>query len=59
MNIRQIRQQLNLTQQQLAVALGVSVSTVARWESGYTKDLSNLAKARLEELIQQNKGEPQ
>ena len=30
--IRQVREELNLTQEQLAVELGVTANTLARWE---------------------------
>jgi type I restriction enzyme M protein len=35
--LRTLRAQLNLTQEQLAERLGVSFTTVNRWEGGYTK----------------------
>lgn len=35
--IKQARLALGLTQQQFAVKLGVTVSTVSRWESGISK----------------------
>ena len=33
-DLRELRRELNLTQQTLAVRLGVAVTTVYRWESG-------------------------
>jgi putative transcriptional regulator len=45
-----IRQQLHLTQEELAHALGVTVSTVNRWENGHTHP-SRLARNALEALI--------
>jgi putative transcriptional regulator len=41
-----IRRQLNMTQEQFAHALGVSFSTVNRWEKGRTAP-SRLAKERI------------
>ena len=41
-----IRRQLGLTQEQLACELGVSFSTVNRWEKGHTEP-SRLAKNRV------------
>jgi len=46
---KKLRTELGMTQQELAVALGVSLSTVANWETGRVKP-SRLARARLEEL---------
>ncbi|MEH1836815.1 MAG: helix-turn-helix domain-containing protein [Nostoc sp.] len=34
--IPELRQQLNLSQKQFAVRLGVSFKTVNRWENGHT-----------------------
>jgi len=49
MDPKKLRTELGMTQQELAVALGVSLSTVANWETGRVKP-SRLALARLEEL---------
>lgn len=45
-----MRKQLGMTSQELAVALGVSVATVSRWETGKHKP-SKLAIIRLDELV--------
>ena len=37
--IKHVRSQLNLTQEELAHELGVSFSTVNRWENGQTKPI--------------------
>jgi len=49
MDPKKLRTELEMTQQELAVALGVSLSTVANWEAGRVKP-SRLALARLDEL---------
>ncbi|MFN6563750.1 MAG: helix-turn-helix domain-containing protein [Nostoc sp. ChiSLP01] len=54
--IRELRQQLNLSQKQFAVRLGVSFKTVNRWENGHTVP-SRLALKIIEETIRQM-GEP-
>lgn len=54
--IRQLRQQLNLSQKQFAVRLGVSFKTVNRWENGHTVP-SPLAQKLIEQMIRQM-GEP-
>lgn len=49
-DLKSIRQQLDLTQQALATRLGVSARTIARWESGgamhwiYTLKLDGIIK---------------
>lgn len=49
-DLKSIRQQLDLTQQALATRLGVSARTIARWESGgamhwiYTRKLDGIIK---------------
>lgn len=45
-DIRSIRKRLGLTAQELATLLGVSITTVSRWETGKCKP-SRLAIARL------------
>lgn len=42
--LRSVRAEKNLTQQQTAVALGVSLGTVARWETGRAPDTSCVIK---------------
>ncbi len=49
--IRRLRQQMGLTQEKLAAQLGVSFSTLNRWENGHTQP-SPLARKRLEQLLQ-------
>jgi len=53
--IRYLRKKLNLTQQQFAVKLGVSLSTIRYWESGKHFP-SNLAMQKIKE-IQEEKHE--
>lgn len=47
--IKIIRKQLNITQEQLARELGISFSTISRWENGHTIP-SKLAKTCLLEF---------
>jgi len=47
-----LRSKLQLTQEQFAAKLGVTVSTVNRWENGKNKP-SPMAKLRIEELWQE------
>ena len=49
--VKSLRAALNLTQEQFAAKLGVTVSTVNRWENGKGKP-SPLARIRIEELWQ-------
>ena len=51
MEIKQLREKLGLTQEQLAHKLGVTVKTVNRWERGKSKP-SPMAKMLLSELEQ-------
>lgn len=48
-NISLLRHQLNMTQEEFAHALGVTVSTVNRWENGHIEP-SRLARRALREL---------
>lgn len=50
MDIKNIREQLVLTAEELAQKLGVSVTTVSRWETGRHRP-SKLAKHRLKEVL--------
>ncbi|MBD1999024.1 helix-turn-helix transcriptional regulator [Leptolyngbya sp. FACHB-541] len=50
--VRQLRQQLGLSQEKLAAKLGVSFRTVNRWENGHTLP-SALALKQVEELLHQ------
>ncbi|MBW2150010.1 MAG: helix-turn-helix transcriptional regulator [Deltaproteobacteria bacterium] len=47
--IRELRSKLGLTQEQFAAKVGVTFSTVNRWESGKSKP-SPLAMRQIEEL---------
>lgn len=49
--VKKLRVALNLTQEQFAAKLGVTVSTVNRWENGKGNP-SPLASHRIEELWQ-------
>ena len=48
--IREIRGRLGLTQEKFAAKLGVTLSTINRWENGRTRP-SPLAMQRLRELV--------
>ena len=52
MNVKDIRTQLQLTQEQLAHRLGVSFVTISRWELGKAKPSSLALRelARLEQI---------
>jgi putative transcriptional regulator len=50
MNIKEIRKQLGMTSQEFATVVGVSISTVSRWETGRSKP-SKLATTRINESI--------
>jgi putative transcriptional regulator len=54
--IRELRQQLNLSQKQFAAKLGVCFKTVNRWENGHTVP-SPIALKLIEEMLR-NMGEP-
>ncbi len=54
--IRKLRAKLGLTQEQFAAKVGVTWSTVNRWENGRGKP-SPLALSRIEELLGGNLGE--
>jgi putative transcriptional regulator len=49
--VRELRQRLELSQEQLAAQLGVSYLTVSRWENGHTNP-SPMAQKLLENLVQ-------
>ena len=49
--IRELRSKLGLTQEQLAAKVGVTFSTVNRWESGKSKP-SPLAMRQIEKLME-------
>ncbi|MBN3947847.1 MAG: helix-turn-helix transcriptional regulator [Nostoc sp.] len=48
--IRELRQQLNLSQKQFAAQVGVSFKTVNRWENGHTVP-SRMALKLIEEML--------
>jgi transcriptional regulator with XRE-family HTH domain len=50
--VRELRQTLKLTQEKLAVQLGVTFPTINRWENGHATP-SPLALKQLERLLQQ------
>ena len=54
--IRKLRAKLGLTQEQFAAKVGVTWSTVNRWENGRGKP-SPLAMRRIEELFGKDFGE--
>jgi len=51
--ISQLRRRLNLTQEEFAHAIGVTVSTVNRWENGHIEP-SRLARKAIAELQTQS-----
>ena len=51
--VKKIRKQLNITQEQLARELGISFSTISRWENAHTTP-SKLAKICLLEFCKSN-----
>jgi len=53
--IRELRSKLGLTQEQFAARVGVTFSTVNRWESGKSKP-SPLAMRQIEELMERTQG---
>ena len=52
MDIKKVREQLGLTAEELAQRLGVSVTTISRWETGRHKP-SKLARNRIKEVVDQ------
>src|SRR5947209_7189007 len=54
--IRDLRKQLNLSQEQLAARLNVSYQTVNRWESGKVEPQKNQREA-VQKLIEENYGD--
>jgi transcriptional regulator with XRE-family HTH domain len=53
-----LRQRLNMTQEEFAHAIGVTVSTVNRWENGHVEP-SRLARKAMEGLAGQTLGAPE
>jgi DNA-binding transcriptional regulator YiaG len=56
-DIRRIRQQLRMTQEDFARAIAVTASTVNRWENDHTVP-SRLARRSIEVLVQSREGCP-
>lgn len=54
--IKEVRQQLSISQEDLARELGVSYATVNRWENGQAKP-SKLARAQLDAFIDRGRSE--
>ena len=50
-NIRELRRNLRMTQEEFAHTLGITVATVNRWENGHAKP-SKLARRAIERLAQ-------
>lgn len=50
-NIRELRRNLRMTQEEFAHTLGITVATVNRWENGHAKP-SKLARRAIERLVQ-------
>lgn len=57
-NLKQLRKEKDLTQQELADALDITLKTVSHWETGYTEPciaqilyLSDFFNVSLEELL--------
>jgi DNA-binding transcriptional regulator YiaG len=53
-DINRLRRRLDMTQEELAAALGVTVGTVNRWENGHFRP-SRLAEKALKNLLAQVK----
>jgi transcriptional regulator with XRE-family HTH domain len=53
--IRELRSKLGMTQEQFAAKVGVTFSTVSRWESGKSKP-SPLPMRQIEELMERTSG---
>ena len=53
--IKKIRRDLGLTQAEFAHAIGVTPSTVSRWERGKTGEVSRLATKSIQNLIERKK----
>lgn len=54
-DIKTIRVELGLTQEDLARRLGLALSTVSKWEQGVTSP-SRLAREKLEKLLKKGGG---
>jgi len=55
MDIKTIREKMGLTQEEIAQKLGVTWSTIARWEAGKGKP-SKLARKAIENLLKEASG---
>jgi putative transcriptional regulator len=55
--VHELRRRLNMTQEEFAHAIGVTVSTVNRWENGHIEP-SRLARRAIEGLTAQLTDEP-
>ena len=55
--VSELRRRLNMTQEEFAHAIGVTVSTVNRWENGHIEP-SRLARRAMEVLAAQLPGSP-
>jgi len=53
MDIKRLRTEIGLTQEEFARKIGVSWSTIARWEAGKGKP-SKLAQRNIQQLIKHN-----
>lgn len=51
--VKEVRKKLNLSQEKLAARLGVSFSTVNRWEKGHSYP-SYMAQSHFESLCKEN-----
>ena len=51
--VKEVRKKLNLSQEKLAAKLGVSFSTVHRWEKGHSFP-SYIAQSQFESLCKEN-----
>jgi len=55
-DIRELRRNLRMTQEEFAHTLGITVATVNRWENGHARP-SKLARRAIERLAQIRKSE--
>lgn len=53
LTIRDMRSKLSMTQEEFAQALGITVSTVNRWENGHSEP-SKLARATISRLAERH-----
>ncbi|MGN1040058.1 MAG: helix-turn-helix transcriptional regulator [Candidatus Fimimonas sp.] len=57
-NLKELREEKNITQKQLAVVLNTTVKTISHWETGYSEpsikqiiDLAQFFSVSIEELL--------